>query len=215
MFLTRRCAAAALAGTLAASGAAAQDEQIVQSRSMRGHPGPAVCRHLDESGSHRRGSADPRRRRQRLRRRRGRAAVLALVEPQSNGIGSDAVISLDAKSKQVFSINAEGMAPKLATIDWYQKNNGGKLPDSDRPSASTPRVVDAWYAARSMGAEHLPSAAAGHRRRGQGFPASESLARSIAGSKEIQVSTTKKSTSPTARSGAAQDLQESRRCADV
>jgi gamma-glutamyltranspeptidase / glutathione hydrolase len=67
-------------------------------------------------------------------------AVLGLVDPASNGIGSDAVVLLyDAKSKQVFSINAEGMAPRLATIEWYQKNNGGKLPDSDGPlSASTP-----------------------------------------------------------------------------
>src|SRR5262249_17692978 len=74
-------------------------------------------------------------------------AALAVVDAAANGVGSDAVILLyDAKAKKVFSINAEGTAPKLATIEWYQKNNGGKLPQSDGLLAGTvPGVVDAWY----------------------------------------------------------------------
>ena len=60
-------------------------------------------------------------------------AVLGQVDPAMNGVGSDAELLLyDAKTKQVVSINAEGPAPRLATIDWYKKNNGGKL----RPAAS-------------------------------------------------------------------------------
>ena len=56
-------------------------------------------------------------------------AVLGIVDAASNGVGSDAVILVwDAKAKQVVSINAEGTAPRLATIEWYQKNLGGKLP---------------------------------------------------------------------------------------
>ena len=56
-------------------------------------------------------------------------AVLALVNPESNGLGADAVILVyHAGEKQVYSINAEGTAPKLATIDWYDKNNGGRFP---------------------------------------------------------------------------------------
>ncbi len=74
-------------------------------------------------------------------------AVLALVNPESNGLGADAVILVyHAGEKQVYSINAEGTAPKLATIDWYNKNNGGKIPNSDGLlSASLPGVIDAWY----------------------------------------------------------------------
>src|ERR1051326_1192817 len=65
-------------------------------------------------------------------------AVLALVDPASNGIGSDAEILIyDGKTRQPYSINAEGTAPKLATIDWYNKNNGGKLPISDGLLAGT------------------------------------------------------------------------------
>lgn len=74
-------------------------------------------------------------------------AVLSLVDPASNGYGSDAVVLVyDAKSKQVISINAEGPAPRLATIDWYKQNHGGTLPVSDGLlSATVPGVVDAWF----------------------------------------------------------------------
>src|SRR3989442_7896358 len=60
-------------------------------------------------------------------------AVLGQVDPAMNGVGSDAELLLyDAKTKQVVSINAEGPAPKLATIDWYKQNNGGQRPTRDR-----------------------------------------------------------------------------------
>jgi gamma-glutamyltranspeptidase/glutathione hydrolase len=74
-------------------------------------------------------------------------AVLALVDPSMNGYGSDAVVLVyDAKAKKVISINAEGTAPKLATIDWYKQNHGGTLPVNDTLLAGTvPGVVDAWF----------------------------------------------------------------------
>jgi gamma-glutamyltranspeptidase/glutathione hydrolase len=74
-------------------------------------------------------------------------AVLAIVDAASNGVGSDAVILVyDARSGKVVSINAEGTAPKLATIEWYKQNNNGKLPENDSLLAATvPGVVDAWY----------------------------------------------------------------------
>ena len=59
-------------------------------------------------------------------------AALAVVDAALNGVGSDAVILVyDSKARKVFSINAEGTAPRLATIDWYKKNNQGKLPVND------------------------------------------------------------------------------------
>jgi len=74
-------------------------------------------------------------------------AVLGVVDAAMNGIGSDAVILIyDAKAKKVVSLNAEGTAPKFATIEWYKKNNSGKLPQSDGLLAGTvPGMVDAWY----------------------------------------------------------------------
>jgi gamma-glutamyltranspeptidase / glutathione hydrolase len=73
-------------------------------------------------------------------------AVLGLVAPAANGIGGDAVLLVfDAKEKKVWSINAEGTAPKLATIEWFRKNQNGKIPiDEGLLPATIPGVVDAW-----------------------------------------------------------------------
>jgi gamma-glutamyltranspeptidase/glutathione hydrolase len=117
-------------------------------------------------------------------------AVLALVDAASNGFGSDAQILLyDAKKKEVVAIDAEGTAPKLATIDWYNKNNGGKLPNSDGLlAASTPGVVDAWYilldrwGTMSFAQVLQPALETAE----QGFPLSEGLARGIANSQKIR-----------------------------
>jgi gamma-glutamyltranspeptidase / glutathione hydrolase len=77
----------------------------------------------------------------------GGQAALAVTDFSLNGVGSDAVLLIyNAKEKKVYSVNAEPRAPKLATIEWYQKNNGGKIPQSDGLlSGGIPGVVDAWY----------------------------------------------------------------------
>lgn len=77
----------------------------------------------------------------------GGQAVLGLVAPAANGIGGDAVLLVyDAREKKVWSINAEGVAPKLATIEWFKKNQGGKIPiDDGLLPATIPGVVDAWH----------------------------------------------------------------------
>src|SRR2546421_183576 len=74
-------------------------------------------------------------------------AVLGIVDQAMNGIGADATLLVyDAKTKKVYSIDAEGTAPKLATIEWYKEHNGGKLPVNDSLlSATVPGCIDAWY----------------------------------------------------------------------
>ncbi len=74
-------------------------------------------------------------------------AVLGLVQPSLNGMGSDATLLIyDAKAQKVWSLNAEGTAPKLATIEWYKTHQGGKIPVNDTLlSATVPGVMDAWY----------------------------------------------------------------------
>ncbi|PYR15514.1 MAG: hypothetical protein DMG00_00425 [Acidobacteria bacterium] len=117
-------------------------------------------------------------------------AALAVTDFPSNGVGSDAVLLLyDAKAKKVVSINAEPRAPRLATIEWYQKNNGGKLPQSDGLlSGGIPGVVDAWYLLLdhwgTMTFEQLLQPAIELAE--QGFPLSERLARELAGAKKIR-----------------------------
>src|SRR5258706_14997435 len=74
-------------------------------------------------------------------------AVLGIVDAAMNGVGSDAVLLVYyAKTKKVYSIDAEGTAPRLATIEWYKEHNGGKLPVNDSLlSGTVPGCVDAWY----------------------------------------------------------------------
>ena len=74
-------------------------------------------------------------------------AVLGITDFADNGLGSDAVaLVYVAREKKVYSVNAEPRAPKLATIEWYEKNSGGKIPESDGLlSGGLPGVVDAWY----------------------------------------------------------------------
>src|SRR5262245_20282766 len=117
-------------------------------------------------------------------------AALGVVDAAANGAGSDAVILLyDAKSKKVVSLNAEGTAPKLATIEWYQKNNGGKLPQSDGLLAGTvPGVVDAWYTLLdrwgTMSFARVLEQAIDLAE--NGFPIGDGLARTIEGSRKLR-----------------------------
>ena len=117
-------------------------------------------------------------------------AVLALVDADSNGIGSDAVILLyDAESRRVVSVDAEGTAPQLATIDWYNENNNGEIPRSNGLlSGTVPGMVDAWYTLLdrwgTMTFEEVLQPAI--EVAGEGFPISESFARALGSRKLAQ-----------------------------
>ncbi len=120
----------------------------------------------------------------------GGQAVLGLADAANNGVGSDAVVLIyDTKEKKVWSLNAEGTAPALATIDWYKEHNGGKLPVDDSLLAGTvPGVVDAWYLLLdrwgTMSFEQVLAPAIDLAE--NGFPISGGLARAIAGSKKLK-----------------------------
>lgn len=117
-------------------------------------------------------------------------AALAVSDAALNGVGSDAVILVyDARAKKVLSINAEGTAPRLATIEWYNKNFGGKLPQSDGLlSGTVPGVVDAWFILLdrwgTMSFGQVLEQAIDMAE--NGFPIGNSLARGIATSRKIR-----------------------------
>lgn len=116
-------------------------------------------------------------------------AVLGLTDFADNGVGSDAVVLVYVtREKKVYSINAEPRAPKLATIEWYEKNNGGKIPESDGLlSGGLPGVIDAWYVlldrwgTMSFGQVLQPAIEMAEN----GFPLGESSAEDIASTKKI------------------------------
>jgi gamma-glutamyltranspeptidase / glutathione hydrolase len=117
-------------------------------------------------------------------------AALAVTDFPNNGVGSDAVVLVYvAREKKIFSINAEPRAPKLATIEWYEKNNGGKIPESDGLlSGGIPGVVDAWYILLdrwgTMSFEQVLQPAL--ELAGEGFPISEHRASAIATTQKIR-----------------------------
>jgi gamma-glutamyltranspeptidase / glutathione hydrolase len=119
----------------------------------------------------------------------GGQAALAVTDFGLNGMGSDAVVLVyNAREKKVYSVNAEPKAPRLATIEWYEKNNGGKIPESDGLlSGGLPGVVDAWYTlldrwgTMSFAQVLRPAIELAEN----GFPLSERGASYIAGSKKI------------------------------
>ena len=116
-------------------------------------------------------------------------AVLGLTDFADNGLGSDAVVLVYvAREKKVYSVNAEPRAPKLATIEWYERNNGGRLPESDGLlSGGLPGVVDAWYVLLdrwgTMSFEQVLQPAVDLAE--NGFPLGESSAEDIASTKKI------------------------------
>lgn len=73
-------------------------------------------------------------------------AALAFVDPAMNGLGSDMVANIyEAATGKVWAFNAEGTAPKLATIEWYEENNDGIIPTSDGLLSGTiPGIVHGW-----------------------------------------------------------------------
>ena len=117
-------------------------------------------------------------------------AVLGLTDLSNNGIGSDAMLLVyDAEEQKVFSLNATGTSPKLATIDWYKKNADGKIPVNDTLLAATvPAVVDAWYllldrwGTMSFAQVLGPAIEMAEK----GLPLNDRLARAIAGSKSLR-----------------------------
>src|SRR5213082_230685 len=117
-------------------------------------------------------------------------AVLGLVDGAMNGIGADATLLVyDAKTKKVYSIDAEGTAPKLATIEWYKEHNGGKLPVNDSLlSGTVPGCIYAWYILLdrwgTMTFAQVLSEAIDLAE--NGFPVGDSLARAMATTQKIR-----------------------------
>ena len=76
------------------------------------------------------------------------AAVMTIVEPCSNGLGSDAFCIL-WDGQQLQGLNASGPAPAAWSLDYFKRKHGG---DASRPpmrgwdSVSVPGAVASWVA---------------------------------------------------------------------
>ena len=74
------------------------------------------------------------------------AAALNVTEPTSTGLGGDAFgLYYEAKTRQVFSLNGSGRAPRTLTLERLQKEGLGSSLPADHPYTITvPGAAAAW-----------------------------------------------------------------------
>jgi gamma-glutamyltranspeptidase/glutathione hydrolase len=73
---------------------------------------------------------------------------LAVLEPQSNGIGGESPILIyHAKTGRTVAINGQGTAPAAATIDWFRNRGISLIPGDGLLAATVPSQVSNWILA--------------------------------------------------------------------
>ena len=73
------------------------------------------------------------------------AAALTIVEPVSNGLGSDNFAIL-WDGKQLHGLNSSGIAPAAWTPDYFRRKHGGAMPQRGWDTVTTPGAVAGWVA---------------------------------------------------------------------
>ncbi len=73
------------------------------------------------------------------------AAAMTIVEPVSNGLGSDNFVIL-WDGQQLHGLNSSGVAPAAWTPDYFDRVHGGVFPMRGWDSVTTPGAVAGWVA---------------------------------------------------------------------
>ena len=78
------------------------------------------------------------------------AAALTVVEPTSNGLGSDAFALIwSEKDRKLYGLNSSGRSPQLASIERVRSDHsitGNKMPERGWAPVTVPGAVKAWAA---------------------------------------------------------------------
>ncbi|MEO0473742.1 MAG: gamma-glutamyltransferase, partial [Bacteroidota bacterium] len=73
-------------------------------------------------------------------------ATLGLMEPTGNGIGGDLfAIVWDAKTKQLYGLNASGRSPQSLSLSHFLEKGMTKIPAHGPLPVSVPGCVDGWF----------------------------------------------------------------------
>lgn len=106
-------------------------------------------------------------------------ATLGLMEPTGCGIGGDLfAIVWDAKSKQLYGLNASGRSPQNLTLAYFKEQGMEKIPAYGPLPVSVPGAVDGWFELHSkfgkLPIEEILQPAIKYAE--EGFPVSELIA---------------------------------------
>src|SRR5688572_15181996 len=107
------------------------------------------------------------------------AAVLAVVEPNMNGIGGDLLaIVYDAKTRKVYGLDSTGRSAYAATPEEFARRGIKEMPGSGVLTVDVPGVIEGWHQLLTrFGTTSLASAMApaiGFAR--HGYPVAELMA---------------------------------------
>src|SRR6202023_1970271 len=70
------------------------------------------------------------------------SALLAVIEPQSTGIGGDCFALIQPKGEgKIVAYNGSGRAPKAATAEWYLEHNMHAIPLTSAHAVTIPGAV--------------------------------------------------------------------------
>src|SRR5882757_10557849 len=73
------------------------------------------------------------------------AGLLAVIEPQSTGIGGDCFALIQPKGEgKIVAYNGSGRAPAAATVEWYLERKINSVPLTSAHAVSIPGAIDAW-----------------------------------------------------------------------
>ena len=73
------------------------------------------------------------------------AAAITIVEPVSNGLGSDA-FAIVWDGRELHGLNASGVAPATWDTAYFQRRHGGNFPMRGWDSVTVPGAVSSWVA---------------------------------------------------------------------
>lgn len=72
------------------------------------------------------------------------AAVLAVVEPQSTGIGGDCFALYAPAGRPLLALNGSGFTPEAARADWFRTQGMESIPLDSAHAVTVPGAVAAW-----------------------------------------------------------------------
>ncbi|QDU86366.1 Putative gamma-glutamyltransferase YwrD [Planctomycetes bacterium Pla163] len=106
-------------------------------------------------------------------------AALGLMEPTGNGIGGDLfAIVWDARTEQLYGLNASGRSPRSLSIEVFQQAGLESVPAHGPLPVSVPGCVDGWFELHgrfgTLPMEQVLAPAIRYAR--EGFPVSELIA---------------------------------------